>query len=815
MVRVLKTSRETQYLVLINISTLVHMRPKLFDGFAKEFFLRASEPSCTSLIKLDILANLVNDSNATIILKEFNAYLKDTGRDPELTKATIQAIGRCAGRLPSLTDSCLRGLMALISANKNEDMVAESVVVVRGLVQRNPEKHVKVIKMLARQLQNMKDPRARASTVWLIGQYYSIVPKVAPDALRTLAQSFKTESSQVKVQVLNLGCKLMLHEPETCGAMFKYLLELAKYDLEFDIRDKARMLRGLLLDSACPEIKGGHEALFLSKREWCQERGGMFERGEFTINTLSHAVGHTVTGYEPIPDFPEDVPDSSIREPVVPKGEDGRGGGGRDRDSAKKDRAERKKLKSFYSGSDTSGSDSDSDSDDSSGSGSDSGSSSSGSSSGSGGSDSDSSDSSDSDGKKRGRGKKAKGKKRRGGSSSSSSSGSSSSSSSSGSSDGDSSGSSDDSSDSDDERRKKAKSKAAEKAAEKERVKREKQAEKERLEREKKEKAATKAAGKKKGKSGAEAAVSLIDLGDSGGDAGGGGGSSHGLLDTPASPGVLGGDAAAAAPSSFGTVPLQATEGLVATTAANTSPAQLFTVLRGTSFVKADKLQTHTLLHFANGGGLNVTYVFSRESGIYSQHMTSIRLSLKNTTNQPLASVRVGATKLEAGMDLQPFSEIVLGAGQTQSVNLYIDFAGKIQDAAFDLTTDKGSYPVSLAVTAGEIIVPATMDKAGWEKLASGLKGMHEHKQKVDKAPEGTREEIEERILTLCNMAVISSEDPSEYLFAAVSVCTDASPVLIALIIDDAGGATLRGHSEKTLLARQLVKAVKEAVIGN
>jgi hypothetical protein len=31
-----------------------------------------------------------------------------------------QAIGRCAGRLPSLTDSCLRGLMALITANRNE-----------------------------------------------------------------------------------------------------------------------------------------------------------------------------------------------------------------------------------------------------------------------------------------------------------------------------------------------------------------------------------------------------------------------------------------------------------------------------------------------------------------------------------------------------------------------------------------------------------------------------------------------------------------------------------------------------------------------
>jgi len=43
LVRVVKTSRETQYLVLSNIATLVYTRASLFEGHAKEFFLRASE----------------------------------------------------------------------------------------------------------------------------------------------------------------------------------------------------------------------------------------------------------------------------------------------------------------------------------------------------------------------------------------------------------------------------------------------------------------------------------------------------------------------------------------------------------------------------------------------------------------------------------------------------------------------------------------------------------------------------------------------------------------------------------------------------
>jgi hypothetical protein len=58
-----------------------------------------------------------------------------------------QAIGRVAAWLPSLTDSCLRGLMQLIQSSKRQDMVAESVVVVRALVQQVT--HVKSVRHAA------------------------------------------------------------------------------------------------------------------------------------------------------------------------------------------------------------------------------------------------------------------------------------------------------------------------------------------------------------------------------------------------------------------------------------------------------------------------------------------------------------------------------------------------------------------------------------------------------------------------------------------------------------------------------------------
>ena len=76
------------------------------------------------------------------------------------------------------------------------------------------------------------------------------------------------------------------------------------------------------------------------------------------------------------------------------------------------------------------------------------------------------------------------------------------------------------------------------------------------------------------------------------------------------------------------------------------------------SVLDKSKLLSFTLLHFANGGGLNVEYCFTREDSFYGAGMNSIKLVLHNTTNLPLTNVRVGEQRLEDGMQLQPFGEV-------------------------------------------------------------------------------------------------------------------------------------------------------------
>jgi len=54
----------------------------------------------------------------------------------------------------------------------------------------------------------------------------------------------------VKLQILNLATKLSITNPKQTRLLCQYVFNLAKYDLNYDIRDRARLLRQLIMPSA-------------------------------------------------------------------------------------------------------------------------------------------------------------------------------------------------------------------------------------------------------------------------------------------------------------------------------------------------------------------------------------------------------------------------------------------------------------------------------------------------------------------------------------------------------------------------------------
>uniref|UniRef100_A0A673HH73 AP-3 complex subunit beta n=1 Tax=Sinocyclocheilus rhinocerous TaxID=307959 RepID=A0A673HH73_9TELE len=311
LVRLLRSHREVQYIVLQNIATMSIQRKGMFEPFMKSFYVRSTDATHIKTLKLEILTNLANEANISTILREFQTYVKS--QDKAFAAATIQAIGCCATNISEVTDTCLNGLVLLLS-NRDETVVAESVVVIKKLLQTQPSQHSDIIKHMAKLFDNITVPMARASILWLMGEYCEHVPKIAPDVLRKMAKTFTDEEDIVKLQIVNLAAKLYLTNSKQTKLLTQYILNLGKYDQNYDIRDRTRFIRQLIV----PNEKSGAlskyaRRILMAPKPAPVLQSAFKDRDRFQLGTLSHTLNSQASGYLELSDWPAVAPDQSVR----------------------------------------------------------------------------------------------------------------------------------------------------------------------------------------------------------------------------------------------------------------------------------------------------------------------------------------------------------------------------------------------------------------------------------------------------------------------------------------------------------------------
>lgn len=314
LIRLLRGRKEVQSIVLTCIASMTLNRKAIFELYLKSFFVRTSDdPTHIKLLKLDIMTNLATESSIAVILREFQTYIQTN--DKEFVAATIQAIGRCAASISEVTETCLSGLVHLLS-NHNQYVVAESVVVIKKLLQsQDTQQHKqRIITQMSKLLDFITVPAARASILWLIGEYNDHVPKIAPDVLRKMAKSFCDEETSVKLQVLNLAVKLVLINPEQTTLLTQHVFNLARYDANYDVRDRARFLKPFTNgDEKNSILVSNAKKIFLATKPAPQIENRYTGRESFQLGTMSHYLNMRVNRYQDLPNFPASVPDNSVR----------------------------------------------------------------------------------------------------------------------------------------------------------------------------------------------------------------------------------------------------------------------------------------------------------------------------------------------------------------------------------------------------------------------------------------------------------------------------------------------------------------------
>ncbi|XP_058264637.1 AP-3 complex subunit beta-2 isoform X3 [Hemibagrus wyckioides] len=782
LVRLMRSHSEVQYVVLQNVATMTIKRRGMFEPYLKSFYIRSTDPTQIKILKLEVLTNLANETNISTILREFQTYIKSMDKD--FVAATIQAIGRCATNIGEVRDTCLNGLVQLLS-NRDELVVAESVVVIKKLLQMQPEQHSDIIKHMAKLTDNIQVPMARASILWLIGEYCEHVPKIAPDVLRKMAKSFTNEEDIVKLQIINLAAKLYLTNSKQTKLLTQYVLNLAKYDQNYDIRDRARFIRQLIV----PTDKSGAlskyaKKLFLALKPAPVLESPFKDRDHFQLGSLSHLLNTKAGGYQELPDWPESAPDPSVRNVEV-------------KDSvpewtkctSRKERKEKKVEKPFYSDSEgESGPTESADSETNTSSGSESGSEE----SGSGSESEESNEESESDEEEKDREEEKTKKKKKVDMSKLKKPES---------------AESDQSSGEEHKRSRKAgkeqkrlSESESEEDSESESSESESESEDESdsdMDTRKKKTPASKPPPAKQSKKESKKEskeMSLLDLDD---------------FDPTPSPQVT-------PVNNFLSSSLVADlEGLSLTD----------TVLAPTTIAPSGSMRMYELLHRITGEGLAVEYCFSRQPFSPDPNMVAVQIQFTNNTSSETKNLHVEEPKLQSGMRIKEFTEIeVLPAGESITVVMGIDFCDSTQAANFQLCTHTRKFFVSIQPPVGELMMPAFLTENEFKKEQGQLMGMNEISEKLSLGEKCQIDHIIiERVTATANLSRVpcGSEKecspplplpPSPVSRFAGKTVSSGSLVLVTVARKEAGEAQLTVNCEKMVIGTMLVKDILHAL---
>ncbi|CAJ0750017.1 22923_t:CDS:10 [Entrophospora sp. SA101] len=306
LVRLLRSHREIQHVVLANIATMATQRPYLFEQHLQQFFVRSTDPSFIRNLKLEIMTLIATETNITLLLRELQEYVKSPNKD--FATSAIQAIGRCAIGMPEMAESCLNGLMKLLWS-KNDAVVAESVVVIKRLLQLRPQDNSDLIIQLAKALDQITVPMARASIFWLVGQYAENLKKIAPDVLRKAAKSFTNEADIAKLQIINLGAKLISLYPTN---QHHQTLNLSSNNVSGAQQQQDDLQISSYEPNKSRILKDKLKTILLCEKEAPSEESASAGRDRFTIGSMALVLNRTIPGYEPIPDWPTEKPDGSL-----------------------------------------------------------------------------------------------------------------------------------------------------------------------------------------------------------------------------------------------------------------------------------------------------------------------------------------------------------------------------------------------------------------------------------------------------------------------------------------------------------------------
>ncbi|KAK8844607.1 hypothetical protein IAR55_006454 [Kwoniella newhampshirensis] len=243
LVTLISSPPEVQWVALRNINLLLQKRPDILANEMRVFFCKYNDPPYVKVEQLEIMVRLANEKNVDTLLGELKEYASEV--DVDFVRKAVRAVGQVAIKIDEAAERCVSVLMDLIETRVSY-VVQEAVIVIKDIFRKYPHSYEGIIPALCSNLEELDEPEAKASLIWIIGEYAEKIEN-ADELLGTFLDTFKEESYPVQLQTLTAIVKLFLKKPDESQGIVQKVLQAATKDCDSpDVRDRAYIYWRLL-----------------------------------------------------------------------------------------------------------------------------------------------------------------------------------------------------------------------------------------------------------------------------------------------------------------------------------------------------------------------------------------------------------------------------------------------------------------------------------------------------------------------------------------------------------------------------------------
>lgn len=240
---------EIQYVVLRTLTLFVQKFPKIIAREIRVFFCKYNDPSYIKMEKLNVIVTICTPQTAQIVLDELSEYCNEV--DVAFVRRSIDCIGQIAIKIEAAARRCVDILVDLVSG-KADYAIEEAIIVFCDILRKFPGTFESVLTKVCAGFESIKEPRAKAAAIWILGEYCDLIENV--DVLMDpYLDTFHDEQPQVQLQILSAIIKNYIYKPDETRDQLQFILNEATKDSNVpDVKNRAIVYWRVL--SADPQV---------------------------------------------------------------------------------------------------------------------------------------------------------------------------------------------------------------------------------------------------------------------------------------------------------------------------------------------------------------------------------------------------------------------------------------------------------------------------------------------------------------------------------------------------------------------------------